>query len=89
VVVRISGRWEARLRHPSRKENRVRKVAVLLIALSAAVLIGCGSGVTVKTDSPVEIPEKIEAGGVTIQAPEEVKVGDVTLDTADGTITAK
>lgn len=89
AVGRISGRWEADPRHPSRKENRVRKLAILLIALSTAALGGCGSGVTVETDSPVEIPEKVEAGGVTIQAPEEVKVGDVTLDTEDGTITAQ
>ena len=72
-----------------RKENRVRKFAILLIALSTAALAGCGSGVTVETDSPVEIPEQIEAGGVTIQAPEEVKVGDVTIETEDGTITAR
>jgi hypothetical protein len=85
----ISGRWEASLRHPARKENSVRKFAILLIALSTAPLVGCGSGVTVETDSPVEIPEKIEAGGVTIQAPEEVKVGDVTIETEDGTITAQ
>jgi len=72
-----------------RKENRVRKFAILLIALSTVALGGCGSGVTVETDSPVEIPEQIEAGGVTIQAPEEVQVGDVTIETEDGTITAR
>jgi hypothetical protein len=72
-----------------RKENRVRKFAILLIVLSTAALVGCGSGVTVETNSPVEIPEQIEAGGVTIQAPEEVKVGDVTIETEDGTITAQ
>jgi hypothetical protein len=59
-----------------RKENRVRKFAILLIALSTAALAGCGSGVTVETDSPVEIPQKIEAG-------------DVTIETEDGTITAR
>jgi hypothetical protein len=72
-----------------RKENRVRKFAILLIALSAVVLVGCGSGVTVETDSPVEIPEQVEVGGVTVQAPDEVKVGDVTIETEDGTITAR
>ena len=77
------------MRHPRVKENSLRKFAILLIALSAAALVGCGSGVTVETDSPVEIPEKVEAGGVTIQAPEEVKVGDVTIETEDGTITAR
>jgi len=77
------------MRRPFRKENRVRKIAILLIALSTAALVGCGSGVTVETDSPVEIPKKIEAGGVTIQAPEEVKVGEVTIETEDGTITAR
>lgn len=72
-----------------RKENRVRKFAILLIALSAVALVGCGSGVTVETDSPVEIPEQVEVGGVTVQAPDEVKVGDVTIETEDGTITAQ
>ena len=67
----------------------MRKFAILLIAISTTALAGCGSGVTVQTDSPVEIPEKVEAGGVTIQAPEEVKVGDVTIETEDGTITAR
>jgi hypothetical protein len=72
-----------------RKENHVRKIAILLIALSAAALVGCGSGVTVETDSPVEIPEQVEVGGVTVQAPDEVKLGDVTIETEDGTITAR
>ncbi len=67
----------------------MRKVAILLIALSIPVLAGCGSGVSVEADSPVDIPEKIEAGGVTVQAPDEFNVGDVTLDTEDGRITAK
>jgi hypothetical protein len=67
----------------------LKKFAILLIALSAAALAGCGSGVTVETDSPIEIPEKIEAGGVTVQAPEEVKVGDVTIETEDGRITSQ
>lgn len=67
----------------------MRKFAILLIALSAVALVGCGSGVTVETDSPVEIPEQVEVGGVTVQAPDEVKVGDVTIETEDGTITAR
>ena len=67
----------------------MRKFAILLIVLPAAALVGCGSGVTVQTDAPVEIPEQIEAGGVTVQAPEEVQVGDVTIETEDGTITAR
>ena len=67
----------------------MRKFAILLIAFSAAALAGCGSGVTVETDSPVEIPEQVEVGGVTVQAPDEVKVGDVTIETEDGTITAR
>ena len=44
---------------------------------------------TIEADSPVDIPEKVEAGGVTVQAPEEVKVGDVQIETEDGRITAK
>jgi len=44
--------------------------------------------VTVEGDSPVDIPEKIEVGGVTVQAPEEVTVGDVTVETEDGRVTA-
>ena len=67
----------------------MRKFAILPIALSAVALVGCGSGVTVETDSPVEIPEQVEVGGVTVQAPDEVKVGDVTIETEDGTITAR
>ena len=67
----------------------MRKFAFLLIALSMSVLAGCGSGVTVEADSPVDIPEKVEAGGVTIQAPDEVNVGGVQVETEDGRITAK
>lgn len=71
------------------KENRMRKFAILLMALSIPVLAGCGSGVSVDAESPVDIPEKIEAGGVTIQPPDEFNVGDVTVQTEDGRITAK
>ena len=67
----------------------MRKFAILLIALSPLVFAGCGSGVTVEGESPVDIPEEIEVGGVTVQAPDEVKVGDVTIETEDGTITAR
>lgn len=67
----------------------MRKFAILLIALSIPVFAGCGSGVSVDVDSPVDIPEKIEAGGVTVQAPDEFNVGDVTVQTEDGRITAK
>ncbi len=67
----------------------MRKFAILLMALSIPVFTGCGSGVSVDTESPVNIPEKIEAGGVTVQAPDEFNVGDVTVQTEDGTITAK
>jgi hypothetical protein len=79
----------AELRHPSRKETSVRKFAILLIALSTPVFASCGSGVTVKGDSPVDIPKQIEAGGVTIQAPEEITVGDVKIETQDGSITSQ
>ncbi len=67
----------------------MRKSAILLLALLTAALAGCGSGVSVEADSPVEIPEEIEAGGVTAQAPDEFNVGDVTVATEDGTITAR
>ena len=65
----------------------MRKLAILLIALSMPIFASCGSGVSVQSDSPVDIPTKIEAGGVTIQAPEEVKVGDVTIKNENSTIT--
>lgn len=67
----------------------MRKTPFLLIVLSTAILAGCGSGVTVETDSPVDLPESVEAGGVTIQTPDEVNVGDVQVETEDGRITAK
>ena len=67
----------------------MRKFAILLMTLSILVFAGCGSGVTVDVDSPVDIPEKVEAGGVTVQAPDEFNVGDVTVQTEDGRITAK
>ncbi len=67
----------------------MRKFAILPIALSLLVFAGCVSGVTVEGDSPVDVPEKIEVGGVTVQTPEEVTVGDVTVETEDGRVTAK
>ena len=70
------------------KEHRVRPAALFLIALSIPVFAGCGSGVTVEGDSPVDVPEKIEVGGVTVQAPEEVNVGGVKVETEDGRVTA-
>ncbi len=66
----------------------MRKFSILLVALSMPVFAGCGSGVTVEGDSPVDIPQKIEVGGVTVQAPEEVTVGGVRVETEDGRVTA-
>jgi hypothetical protein len=75
---------------PSRKESHVRKAAIALIVLATLAVAGCGSGVTIETDSPVDVPEQVEAGGVTVQAPEEIKVGDVQIETGeDGRVTAK
>jgi hypothetical protein len=67
----------------------MRKFAILLIALSPPVLAGCGSGVTVEGESPVDIPEEIEVGGVTVQTPDEVTVGGVRVETEDGRVTAQ
>ncbi len=67
----------------------MRKAAIALILLATLTFAGCGSGVTIEADSPVDIPEQVEAGGVTVQAPEEIKVGDVQIETEDGRITAK
>lgn len=68
----------------------MRKFAILLIALSMSALTGCGSGVTVEADSPVDIPDKIEAGGVTVQAPDEIDVGGLQVETGDnGRITSE
>jgi hypothetical protein len=90
----VAGRIDGWLRWPiydaSRaKENHMRKFAILLIALSPLVLAGCGSGVTVEGESPVDIPEEIEVGGVTVQTPDEVTVGGVKVETEDGRVTAK
>lgn len=68
----------------------MKKAAVALIVLTTLAFAGCGSGVTIEADSPVDIPEQVEAGGVTVQAPEEIKVGDVQVETGeDGRVTAK
>ena len=69
----------------------MRKHAILLVALFASIffIVGCGTGVTVETDSPIDIPEQVEAGGVTVQPPDEVNVGGVQVETEDGRITAK
>ncbi len=47
----------------------MRKFAILLVALSLPVLAGCGLGETVEGESPVDIPEEIAVGGVTVQTP--------------------
>ncbi len=67
----------------------MRKVAILLIAIATLAFAGCGSGATLEADSPVDIPEQVEAGGVTVHAPEQIKAGDVQIETEDGRITAK
>jgi hypothetical protein len=67
----------------------MRKFAILLIALSLPILTGCGTGVTVEGESPVDIPEQIEVGGVTVQTPDEVTVGGVKVETEDGRVTAQ
>ena len=67
----------------------MRKSAILLIAHSAFALAGCGSGVTLEGDSPITIPEQVEAGGVTIQTPDEINVGGATVETEGDRITVK
>jgi hypothetical protein len=76
--------------HSARRENRMRKLALLLITLWTPVVVaGCGSGVTIEGESPVEIPEQIEVGGVTVQTPDQINVGDTQVETEDGRVTAK
>ena len=70
------------------KEHRVRPAALFLIALSIPVFAGCGSGVTVEADSPVDIPEKVEVGGATVQTP-EVTVGNFKVDPKEDRITGQ
>ena len=81
----------ANLGHPVNEENSLKKLAILLVALFASIffIVGCSTGVTVNTDSPVDIPEQVEAGGVTVQPPDEINVGGVQIETEDGRITAK
>jgi hypothetical protein len=67
----------------------MRTLAMLLIALSIPVFAGCGSGVTVETDSPVDIPEQIEAGGVTVNTPDEINVGNFKVDPKEDRITGQ
>ena len=76
-------------RHPTSKENLVRTFAMALITLSIPVFTGCGSGVTVETDSPVDIPEQIEAGGVTVKTPDEINVGNFKIDPKEDRITGQ
>ncbi len=60
----------------------------MTIALFASIFAGCGSGVTVETDSPVDLPEQVEVGGVTVETT-EVNVGPVSVDPEEDKITAK
>ena len=76
------------LKHLTSKENRVRKFAILLIALSIPVFTSCASGGGVEADSPVDIPDQVEAGGVTVKTP-EVTVGGVTVDPKKDRITSR
>ena len=76
------------LKCPMSKEIHVRKLAILLIALSILVFTGCGSGVTIETDSPVDLPEQVEVGGITVETT-EVNVGPISVDPEEDKITAK
>ncbi len=66
----------------------MRKFAILLIVVSTPVFAGCGSGVTLETDSPVDLPEQVEVGGVTVET-NDVNVGPVSVDPEEDKITAK
>ena len=67
----------------------MRKLTILTIALLASIFAGCGSGVTIEGDSPVDIPEQVEAGGVTVQTPDEINVGGATVEAEGDRITVK
>jgi hypothetical protein len=66
----------------------MRLLIVLLIACSIPVFASCGSGVTVETDSPVDIPEQVEVGGVTVETP-DIEAGGVTVDPDEDKITTQ
>ena len=66
----------------------MRLLIVLLIACSIPVFASCGSGVTVETDSPVNIPEQVEVGGVTVGTP-DIEAGGVTVDPNEDKITTQ
>jgi hypothetical protein len=68
------------------KEIRLRTFVIVLIALAIPLFAGCGSGVTLGTDSPVDIPEQVEAGGVTVQT-SETDVGGFSVDPEEDRIT--
>lgn len=68
------------------KEIRLRTFVIVLIALAIPLFAGCGSGVTLGTDSPVDIPEQVEAGGVTVQT-SEIDVGGFSVDPEEDRIT--
>ena len=59
---------------------------MVLIALAIPVFAGCGSGVTLGTDSPVDIPEQVEVGGVTVQT-SGINVGGFSVDPEEDRIT--
>lgn len=64
----------------------MRTFVIVLTALAIPVFAGCGSGVTLGTDSLVDIPEQVEAGGVTVQT-SEINVGGFSVDPEEGRIT--
>jgi hypothetical protein len=68
------------------KEIRLRTFVIVLIALAIPLFAGCGSGVTLGTDSPVDIPEQVEAGGVTVQT-SEIDVAGFSVDPEEDRIT--
>ena len=68
------------------KEIRLRTFVIVLIALAIPLFAGCGSGVTLGTDSPVDIPEQVEAGGVTVQT-SEINMEGFSVDPEEDRIT--
>lgn len=61
----------------------MRKSAILLVALSQLAKTSGGSGVTIEGESPVDILEEIEVGGVAIQTLDEVTRGGAKVETED------